>query len=87
MTIKHHGHKSKVLTPLYIVQECACISHWKKFIICGIVEKNQNFTLQKNNICSVKLKIYLLEKENFSALRAEGIFSREATLETALSVS
>ena len=60
--------------PLYIVQECAYISHWKKFIICGIVEKNQNFTLQKNNICSVKLEIYLLKKENFSALRAEDIF-------------
>ena len=57
--------------PLYIVQECAPLRGWKKF---NHVEENQIFTLQKNNICSVKLEIYLLKKENFSALCAEDIF-------------
>ena len=46
-----------IMAPLYIVQECACISHWKKFIIFGIVEKNQNFTLQKNIIRMKKEEI------------------------------
>ena len=36
--------------PVYIVQECGLMGMWKKFIH---VEKNGNFTLQKNNICSV----------------------------------
>ena len=59
---KDEGHikfcpKIIFFSPLYIVQECACISHWKKFIIFGIVEKNQNFTLQKNIIRMKKEEI------------------------------
>ena len=40
----------EIESPVYIVQECGYFRVWKKFIH---VEKNGNFTLQKNNICSV----------------------------------
>ena len=36
-------------TLLYIVQKCAPLRGWKKFIN---VEKIENFTVQKNIICS-----------------------------------
>ena len=35
--------------PVYIVQKCAPLRGWKKFIH---VEKVENFTVQKNIICS-----------------------------------
>ena len=68
--IKHHQISSRVIrhskycfvailneaSPVYIVQECGCIRVWKKFIH---VEKNGNFTLHKNNICSVTLNLPL----------------------------
>ena len=40
---------AKFEAPVYIVQKCAPLRGWKKFIH---VEKVENFTVQKNIICS-----------------------------------
>ena len=44
-----HFNETKYFSPLYIVQKCAPLRGWKKFIN---VEKIENFTVQKNIICS-----------------------------------
>ena len=69
-----------MFTPVYIVQECAPLRVWKKFIMW----KKMETLLCNRTIFAVKLEIYLLKlvsctlfaplkEENFSALRAKNI--------------
>ena len=61
-------------SPLYIVQECAFISHWKKFIICGIVEKKSKLYFAKEQYLQCKTGNLPLKKGKFFCALRRGHF-------------